>query len=133
MFSSRLRISSVRRITAPGDAPSPGAIPRDPGWGFSGLPPAALDLPAPSLLARAGASPRCPPAELGRIDGGQYSVFYRSPGEAPVPLAGAAPDSLAVRQLILESTAAGQSRAALEAYLDEILTREDSLAGSASS
>jgi hypothetical protein len=39
-----------------------------------------------SGLARAGASPRCPPAELGRIDGGQYSVFYRSPGEAPVPL-----------------------------------------------
>ncbi len=39
-----------------------------------------------SGLARAGAGPRCPPAELGRIDGGPYSVFYRGPGEAPVPL-----------------------------------------------
>jgi hypothetical protein len=39
-----------------------------------------------SGLTRAGASPRCPPAELGRIDGGSYRVFYRGPGDTPVPL-----------------------------------------------
>jgi hypothetical protein len=39
-----------------------------------------------SALPRAGAGPRCPPAELGRIEGGSYSIFYRGPGDAPVPL-----------------------------------------------
>jgi hypothetical protein len=37
-----------------------------------------------SALARPNNSPRCPPVALGEMSRGQYSVFYRGPGEPPV-------------------------------------------------
>lgn len=37
-----------------------------------------------SGLVRPSTSPRCPPAALGEISPGKYSVFYRGPNETPV-------------------------------------------------
>ena len=37
-------------------------------------------------ITHKGASPRCPPAELGNIVSGKYRVFYRGPGESPFSL-----------------------------------------------
>jgi hypothetical protein len=39
-----------------------------------------------SALAHPNARTHCPPATLGEISAGNYSVFYRGPSEMPIPL-----------------------------------------------
>lgn len=47
-----------------------------------------VTAPAPSSDAEGGqhATSRCPPLTFGEMIPGKYSVFYRGPGETPVPL-----------------------------------------------
>lgn len=39
-----------------------------------------------TFVVSSGTDSRCPPAVLGKVVPGTYKVFYRGPGEAPVPL-----------------------------------------------